>query len=683
MAATFHLAATLPDFDAVDVEGIPARINALLEEARAVVARITEQGGEDWDRLWLPLEEQADALDRVWSPLRHLHAVRDSEALRQAYEAVLPEWTRYHTELGQNRALYEAWKRLAERQEQPERRRALALALRDFQLSGVALEEPARSRYAELRQQLAELSNRFANHVLDATQGWVLELESEAELPGVPESFLALYREEARSRGLSGLCITLDLPSYLPAMQYCSDRILRRRLYEAQVTRASDQGPRAGQWDNGPIMADILKARHELAGLLGYDDYAELSLATKMASSPDEVEGFLLDLARRARPLGQREMAELQAFAREVDGDQADPLQAWDLPYYSEWLKRERYRIDQEELRPYFPFDRVLSGLFDIVERLFGVRCVEREGVSVWHEEVRYFSVLSGDEEVAGFYLDPYARQHKRGGAWMADCLVRRRRADGSLQRPVAFLTCNFSPPSGGRPSLLTHDEVTTLFHEFGHGLHHMLTQVDIATISGINGVPWDAVELPSQFLENWCWQRETIPLLSGHYETGEPLPESWLERLLAVRNFQAAMQLLRQIEFGLFDLRLHRDYRPGDPLSLPQAVLDQVRAEVAVVPVPEFNRFQHGFSHIFAGGYAAGYYSYKWAELLSADAFAAFEEEGVLNADTGRRFRSTVLERGGAEPPEVLFRRFRGRDPRPDALLRHSGLTTEAEEAG
>lgn len=666
---------SLPDFDSIEPEEIPSIIVALLHAGRQRVAAVLDESNSDWQHIWMPLEEQADELERAWAPIRHLHAVCDSEALRKAYQAVLPELTRYQTEMGQNRALYDAYQRLANTVEQPEQHRAVQLVLQDFKLSGVALEEPQRSRFAALRQQLAELSNRFANHVLDATQGWALDLDHADALPGVPESVLVQYREAAASEGRDGLRITLDIPSYLPAMQYCSDRAIRRELYTAYVSRASDQGPCAGRWDNGPIMDEILCARHELAGLLGFANYAELSLAPKMAESTDQVETFLLDLAARARPIAKNEVAELQAFARAMEGDRAPALEAWDITYYSEWLKRERYRLDQEELRPYFPFNRVLTGLFAVVEKLFGVQCVQRNDVSVWHPDVRYYAVLQGGEEVAGFYLDPYARSHKRGGAWMADCRVRRRRADGTLQRPVAFLTCNFTPPAAGRPSLLTHDEVTTLFHEFGHGLHHMLTRIDVASISGINGVPWDAVELPSQFLENWCWQREAIPLLSGHHESGEPLPEALLDCLLEARNFQAALQLLRQIEFALFDLRLHRDYRPDDPAFSPQAVLDQVRAEIAVLPVPDFNRFQHSFSHIFAGGYAAGYYSYKWAELLSADAFSAFEEEGIFNAETGQRFRRTILERGGSAPPEELFRAFRGRDPQPEALLRHSGL--------
>lgn len=670
----------LPPFDRIRPEhALPAIRQRLADNRRRLEAIVAAAGpAPGWDSLIAPLEEIGDALECTWAPVSHLNGVTNTPEWRAAYEAVLPELTRYSTEVGQNRALYEAYAALAATPAfaglPAPRRRSIEHALRDFRLSGVALEGEARERYGALRQRLAELGTRFANNVLDATQGWTRHLDQAPA--GAPESVLETWRAAAAERDLPGYVITLDIPSYLPAMQYCEDRELRRELYQAYTSRASECGPNAGQWDNGPLMTEILALRAELAALLGYDDYAGLSLATKMAESPAQVEAFLVDLSRRARPQALREYAELEAFAREQDAaGLTDGLAAWDIPYYSEKLRLARYALSQEELRPYFPAPRVVEGLFAVAGRLFGVSFEAVADVPVWHPDVRYYRVLREGEEVAGFYLDLYARSGKRGGAWMADCRVRRRRADGSLQLPVAFLTCNFGPPTAERPSLLTHDEVTTLFHEFGHGLHHMLTAMDVAAVSGINGVPWDAVELPSQFLENWCWQEEAIALMSGHYRSGEPLPAELLQRMLAARNFQSAMQMQRQIEFSLFDLRLHHAAPAADVVAI-QSLLDAVRAEVAVYALPRENRFQHSFSHIFAGGYAAGYYSYKWAEVLSADAFSAFEEEGVFNPETGQRFRATVLESGGGEDPMVLFEAFRGRPPQVDALLRHSGVT-------
>jgi oligopeptidase A len=610
----------------------------------------------------------------------HLNGVTNTPEWRAAYEAALPKLTEYSTELGQNRRLYEAWRALADGPayaalDEPQRR-AVDNALRDFRLSGVALEGDARTRFGAIRQRLAELATRFSNNLLDATQGWTRQVEDAALLAGIPDSALALYRDAAQARDMAGYVITLEAPAYLPVMQYADNRELRRELYTAYATRASDQGPNAGQWDNSALISEILALRHELAGLLGFASYAELSLATKMAETPAEVVGFLEDLAARTLPLARREYAELQAFAREQLG--LEELAAWDVPYVGEKLRQARYAISQEELRPYFPAARVIDGLFGLVEKLFGVRFEPESGVPVWHPDVQVFRLSRGGETLAWCYLDLYARKGKRGGAWMDSSRSRRRRGDGSLQLPAAFLTCNFTPPSGGRPALLTHDEVTTLFHEFGHGLHHMLTRIEVLPVAGINGVPWDAVELPSQFLENWCWQPEAIPLISGHFESGEPLPPALLEKMLAAKNFQAGLFMLRQLEFALFDFRLHRDYDPAAPRPVLE-VLAEVREQVAVWQPPAFNRFPHSFSHIFAGGYAAGYYSYKWAEVLSADAFASFEEEGVFNRSTGERFLHTILEQGGAREPMALFEAFRGRRPSVDALLRHSGITGEA----
>ncbi len=674
-----------PPFDELEPTAVVPALEAVLAANRAAVEALLDEleqrgGAPDWEQLVAPLEELDDRLERVWAPVSHLNSVTSTPAWREAHEAALPLLTAYQTELGQNRRLYQAYQALADSPAytglDTARRAVIDHTLRDFRLSGVALEEPARSRYGELRQELAELGTRFANNVLDATQGWFRHITDVQALRGVPESALGIYRQAAAARDLDGYVLTLDGPAYLPIMQYADDRELRRELYTAYTTRASDQGPHAGRWDNSELMDGILARRHELAQLLGFANYAELSLATKMAESPAAVTGFLEDLARRSRPHAQRDVAELQEFARRELG--LETLEAWDVPYVSEKLRLARYDLSQELLRPYFPADRVINGLFTIVERLFGVRFRAVDGVPVWHPDVQLFALERDGETIAWCYLDLFARAGKRGGAWMDVCRTRRRRLDGSLQLPVAFLTCNFTPPTPECPSLLAHDEVTTLFHEFGHGLHHMLTQVEVAGVAGINGVAWDAVELPSQFLENWCWEREAIPLLSGHWQTGEPLPEALVQKLLAAKNFQAGLMMVRQLEFALFDFRLHLDYRPAAPVPV-QAVLDAVRREVAVLQPPAFNRFQHGFTHIFAGGYAAGYYSYKWAEVLSADAFSAFEEEGIFNAATGARFRSVVLEQGGSQEPMALFIAFRGRAPEPDALLRHNGMADAA----
>jgi oligopeptidase A len=499
-----------------------------------------------------------------------------------------------------------------------------------------------------------------------------LHLDDAARLQGVPDSVCETLRQQAQSRQLDGYVLTLDIPCYLPVMQYASDRELRQELYQAYSTRASDQGPGVGRWDNSAVMVEILAARPEMAHLLGFANYAELSLATKMASEPAQVLEFLQSLAEKCRPVALREFQELQRVAQQIDGLQ--PLEAWDVPYYSEMLRQQRYDISQQQLRPYLPVPKVIAGMFEVANRLFGVNFERDEAFQSYHADVTFYWVLRDGEIIAGFYLDPYARENKRGGAWMADCRNRYRNADGELQHPIAFLTCNFTAPHGDAAALLTHDEVTTLFHEFGHGLHHMLTRIEIADVSGINGVAWDAVELPSQFMENWCWQKPALDLISGHFETGEPLPEALLDKLLAAKNFQAGMMMMRQLEFALFDFRLHLSDSIDSSLDI-QRLLDSVREQFAVIPVPAFNRFQHGFMHIFAGGYGAGYYSYKWAELLSADAFSRFERDGIFDAGTGADFRREILEAGGAREAAESFRAFRGRDPDSDALLRHSGI--------
>lgn len=671
----------LIDFTAIDTAKIVAQLDTLLTENRAAIAILLQQHETQiptWASLAQPIEELNDRLEQFWAPISHLHAVADTEILRSVYEQCIPQLTAYATELGQNQALCQAWKNLSLDNLDQAQRMAVEQTLRDFHLSGVDLPAAQREQFAQLRQQLATLTTRFANQVLDATQAYSEHVVDQEQLCGVPDTALALYRQRAAARGLDGWLIGLDMPAYLPLMQYADNRALRETLYRAYTTRASELGPNAGEFDNGPLMQEILALRSQLASLLGFANYAELSLASKMADSPQQVETFLQQLAEKSRPQALQEYADLQQFAaRELA---IDELMPWDVAYATEKLRLARYDLSQETLRPYFPLPQVLSGLFAIIERLFGITLVELHSVDRWHDDVQLFAVQKHGVTIAYTYLDLYSRQGKRGGAWMADARIRRRLPDGTLQLPIAFLTCNFTPPENGKPALLTHDEVTTLFHEFGHGLHHMLTTVEVAAVAGINGVPWDAVELPSQFLENWCWEPQAIELFSAHFQTAEPLPAELLEKMLAAKHFQAAMQMVRQLEFALFDLRIH-----AADLSQPvdiQAVLAAVRAEVAVYPLPEWNRFANSFSHIFAGGYAAGYYSYKWAEVLSADAFSRFEEEGVFNAQTGRDYLDKILSRGGSATPAELFREFRGREPEIAALLRQSGIAVRDKVA-
>ncbi len=638
---------------------------------------LAQRDPHTWDSLIAPLEEVNDRLARIWSPVSHLNSVLNSEALRAAHDACLPLLSEFQTYVGQHEGLYQAYRELAESDDFPllsgAQRKEIQNTLRDFRLSGIGLPAEAQQRYGEIQARLSELASRFSNNVLDATQGWSKLVTDEAELAGLPQSAQAAARQLAELKGKEGWLFTLDIPSYLPVMMYADNRALRAELYEAFTTRASDQGPNAGKWDNSAIMTELLALRRELAQLLGFANYAELSLATKMADKPEQVVNFLTDLAAKSLPQGKAELEEIRAFAAEQHGQ--NELAAWDLAYYAEKLKQHKFSISDEQLRPYFPASKVVKGLFEVVKRVFGMKVRERLGIDTWHPDVRFYDIFDAEDELRGsFYLDLYAREHKQGGAWMDVCLGRRYRQDGSLQKPVAYLTCNFNGPVDGKPALFTHNEVVTLFHEFGHGIHHMLTRIDVAGVAGINGVAWDAVELPSQFLENWCWESEALAFISGHHETGEPLPADLLEKMLTARNFQAAMQMLRQLEFALFDFRLHQEFDPASTDQIP-ALLDEVRSQVAVMTPPAFNRFQHSFSHIFAGGYAAGYYSYKWAEVLSADAFSRFEEEGIFNPATGQSFLKNILEKGGSKEPMELFRAFRGREPQVDALLRHSGI--------
>lgn len=668
-----------PLFESVQPEALQGQLTELLDQHRKTISELTAVSNPDWATLAQPMEDMSDELNRFWSPVSHLNSVLNSDALREAYNACIPLLSAYASEIGQNRALQEAYQKLKDSEEfstlDPARQKAIENTLRDFHLAGVDLAEDKKARYREISTRLAELSSRFSDNVLDATQAWSRHYATAEGLEGLPETALEAAAQAARSKSKEGYLLTLDFPCYYAVMTYAEDRDLRHEIYEAYSTRASEVGPNAGEWDNAPLMEEILRLRHEKARLLGFEDYAAYSLATKMAKESQQVLGFLRELAARSRPVAEKDLAELSAFA---SGSGHAELKAWDISYWSEKYRQSRYAVSQEELKPYFPLDRVLDGLFEVCHRLFGITLEEAGGLSRYHDDVLIYHVKMDDNVVASIYMDLHAREKKRGGAWMADYAVRRRLGEDAIQLPVAFITCNFPPSTETRPALLTHDDVTTLFHEFGHALHHMLTQVDCYDVSGINGVAWDAVELPSQFLENWCWQKEAIPLISGHYKTGEALPDVLLDKLLAAKNFQSGLMMVRQLEFALFDFRLHMEYR-DQGTDFVQSLLDEVRREVSVIPVPDFNRFQNSFSHIFAGGYAAGYYSYKWAEVLSADAFSLFEEQGVFDQATGMRFRQAILERGGSEDPLDLFVAFRGREPDVAALLKHNGIVEAA----
>ena len=680
----------LPAFDRIEPAHIAPALDVLLADARAALERAVDPAlPPTWDNVVVPLEDATEKLGRAWGVVGHLNSVADSAPLREAYNANLPRVTQFWTELAQDTRLFERYKSLRADAEfdrlGPARRRIIENALRDFRLGGAELVSPARERFAEIQDRSAALAQKFSENVLDGTNAFELIVESADALAGMPADAIEAARASAEQAGKEGYRITLQFPSYLPVMQYARDRGLRETLYRAYTTRASEhpsapQDPEAiGKLDNGPVMAEILRLRREEAKLLGYRDFAEVSLVPKMAEAPAQVIEFLRDLAGRARPFAERDLAELAEFARERLG--IESLQPWDIAFASEKLKEERYSFSDQQVKQYFQLPRVLDGLFGVVRRLFGVDILPDEA-PVWHPDVRFFRVERDGASIGQFYLDPYARPSKRPGAWMDDARGRRR-LPNRLQTPVAYLVCNFQPPVGGRPALLTHDDVTTLFHEFGHGLHHLLTRVDELGVSGISGVEWDAVELPSQFMENFCWEWENVRDMSAHVETGEPLPRELFDRMLAAKNFQAGMATLRQIEFALFDMLLHVE-EVADVAEI-QAVLDAVRKEVALLPVPGWNRFQNSFSHIFAGGYAAGYYSYKWAEVLSADAYAAFEEAASAPqperaiSEAGRRFLDEVLAVGGSRPAIESFRAFRGREPSLEPLLRHSGMVEEA----
>jgi oligopeptidase A len=684
----------LPRFDALRPELVAPAIDQLIAEGRATLARVSAaEVPASWEAFVAPLEDANERVSRAWSQVAHLHAVLDSPALRAAYNENLPKVTQYWTELAQHSALFDKYRALAASLEfaglAPARRRIVENALRDFRLGGAELPPEPKARFAAIQEEMARLSAKFSENLLDATNAFSMVIEDPARVAGISEDVLAAAREAAQNAAPSEKAagararwkFTLHAPSYLPVMQYAEDRALRETLYRESVTRASEFGK--PEWNNSALIAQLLELRREEAQLLGYADYAEVSLVRKMARSPVEVIGFLEDLARRSRPFAERDAAELKAFAREELG--LERLEAWDLAFAAEKLRAKRYAYSEQEVKQFFPEDAVLGGLFSLIATLYGVR-VARSDAPVWHEDVRFFELRDANDRLIGqFYLDLYARETKRGGAWMDDAIGRRRKA-GTIQTPVAYLTCNFSRPVGGRPALFTHDEVITLFHEFGHGLHHLLTRVEDLGVAGINGVEWDAVELPSQFMENFCWEWEVLSRMTRHAESGAPLPRDLFERMLAAKNFHSGLAMLRQIEYALFDMRLHSGFVPEKGQDAGRAaleLLDEVRREVAVFTPPAYNRFPNGFSHVFAGGYAAGYYSYKWAEVLSADAYAAFEEArdaepraaGVLDARLGAKFRDEVLAVGGSRPAGESFRAFRGREPSVAALLRHSGM--------
>lgn len=667
----------LPRFDAIRPEHIGPAIDTLLAEAEAALAR-ARTAPATWSDFVEPLEDATERLGRAWNQVAHLNAVANTPALRQAYNAALPKISRFHSAMQQDPALYAQFKALAASPEaagwDAARRRAVDNALRDFRLGGAELADAGKARLAEVQEELASLSAKFSENVLDATDAWTYDVEDPAELAGLPDDVVARCAAEARKAGRDGYRLTLQMPCYLPVQTYAEHRPLRERLYRAYGVLASEAGP--AERDNGPLIERILALRAEQARLLGYARYAELSLATKMARSPEEVLSFLRDLAARALPHARRDRAELEAFARDELG--LDSLQPWDLAWASQKLRQARYSYSEQEAKRYFTEPRVLSGLFGAIGDLYGLR-VEPDNAPVWHEDVRFYRLTDAEGRLVGqFYLDLYAREGKRGGAWMDDCRNRRRRSDGRVQTPIVYLVCNFGRGADGKPATFAHSEVVTLFHEMGHGLHQLLTEVDALAVAGINGVEWDAVELPSQFMENFCWEWPRIEAMTAHVDTGQPLPRALFERMLAARNFQSGMQTVRQLEFALFDMELHAAAEP--PQAGVLALLERIRDEVAVNRPPAWHRFPQQFAHIFAGGYAAGYYSYKWAEVLSADAYAAFEERPGAYADTGARFRAEVLARGGSRPALENFRAFRGREPRIDALLRHSGMSAGAE---
>ena len=674
----------LPQFSKIRVDQIVPDLESLLDENIRVLEQTLENNSPyTWGNLVIPLEELDDSLNKFWSPVRHLHSVADNDDLRKAYNICLEKITTYSTDMMQNHDLYLAYRQLAENDSFKSlniaQKKVIENVLRDFRLSGVGLEQKDKDEYKLIVQELSSLQSKFEENVLDATDAWSIHITDQSKLGGLPNSVIDLVEKNANDKGLKGWVFTLDFPCYYPVLQYADEQSLRKEMYEAYVTRASEQGPGKRQWDNSSLMEKIISLRTQQAKLLDFESYADYSLVRKMAGSPVEVLTFLNNLLGHSSAAARLEFQELCEYASSEH--KHFNLNPWDVAYYSEKLRQHKYDFNQEELKPYFPVYAVLSGLFGLVNKLYGVNVTKKENVDVWHPDVQFYDITDTNGELRGsFYLDLYARRQKRGGAWMDECVIRKKLVD-KLQRPVAYLNCNFTPPIDQRPSLLTHDEVTTLFHEFGHGLQHMLTLVDYPPVSGINGVPWDAVELPSQFMENWCWEKESLDLIGEHFETGELISEDLFKKIVSAKNFHSAMQMMRQLEFALFDFRLHFEQNEYTQQSI-QKLLDEIRTITAVIIPPAYNRFQNSFTHIFSGGYAAGYYSYKWAEVLSADAFSKFEENGIFDRNTGEQFLHTILEQGGSRDPMDLFVEFRGRKPSITPLLRHSGIeTTERTE--
>ena len=672
----------LPNFSQVKPEHVLEAVKSAIEGSISVIKSVVKAHENDptWDNVMAPIEEADDKLSKIWSVVSHLNSVCNTEQLRKAHDSCLPLMAEYSTFVGQYKPLCEVLKKIKRSDAYSlltqAQQKSIENSLRDFRLSGIDLPEDKQKRFAEISAELSQLQSNFANNVLDATQGFILHVEDESLITGLPAAQQKQARAEAQKRALKGLVFTLDIPSYLPFMTYVDNRELRKELYCAYVTRASDKGPKANLWDNNDNIEKIMALRDEEAHLLGYESSAHLSLATKMASNPQEVINFLVDLAKKSKAQGQKEVQKLKDFAATLGLE--DELEPWDVAYYSQKLCQEKYAYDPQELRPYFGVTKVVSGLFECAQRLFNVSFRPRFGVDVWHDDVNCYDIYDRfGSKMGTFYMDLFAREGKRGGAWMDECMSRRYRSDGSLQLPIAYLICNFTPPMPGKESLLTHDEVVTLFHEFGHGLNQLLTRIDIADVSGINGVPWDAVELPSQFMENYAWQEEVLKFLSCHDKTGEPLPKEKLEALIRAKNFESAMAMLRQLEFALFDFRLHLEYQK-DKGARVYEILNEVKDLVAVVPQYADARFPDSFSHIFAGGYSAGYYSYKWAEVLAADAFGRFEEDGIFDHQAGEDFKDYILACGGASDPMKGFISFRGRKPQVDALLKQSGIVQE-----
>jgi oligopeptidase A len=661
---------SLPAFGRIEASHARPALEKVLAENRARLAELTAQNSPTFASLVIPVEELSYRLSRVWSPVGHLNAVANSAQMREAYNECVPLLTAYSSELGQNTALQAAYAYVLQHEDgtlDPAQHKVVENALRDFRLAGVDLQPDEKTRYRDVAQRLAQLATKFSENVLDAARSYTRSVTDSAELAGLPANAVDRAAADAREANQAGWLFKLDQPTYMTVMASAESPQLRRDIYEAWITRASELGPSAGKFDNSPLIADILPLRHELARLVGFNNFADYALATRMAKSSKQVLSFLDDLARRCMPAARQEFSDLEEFA-------GRKLDAWDMAFYSERLQESRFKVSQEALRPYFPLPKVLSGLFALIRRLYGVSVRERPGVGVWHPSVRYYDLLDQNERiVAGFFLDPYSRTEKRSGAWMDECVIAKSLPTGTAL-PVAQLVCNFTAPVGSGPSLLTHDEVTTLFHEFGHGLHHMLTRVAYPSIAGINGVAWDAVELPSQFMENFVWRPEVLPFISAHVDTGESLPVDMLQRLLGTRTFNAALDTLRQIELASFDFELHANFDPRAGAKVAET-LAGVRRRVAVVPAAPFNRMPASFAHIFAGGYAAGYYSYKWAEVLAADAFEAFEEAGVFDSATAARFRDSILARGGSLDAMDAFVRFRGREPDVRPLLKQTGI--------